>query len=243
MGLKRSRAGSGRITSAAAAPIARCSCAPSSLTSPFHVEGVNAIPRRAARPATSLEQRPGVGAVSVGMIDRLRCLGVLLALCCCHSTRAAESGRELWLYYPANLLVDRNIDKLQEIWTRAAAAGYTHVLLADSKFSRLNGMDRHYFGNVERTQKIAAELKLTIVPALFPIGYSNDLLTQDPNLAEGLPVKDALFIVKDDTAQLKADPAVAFRPKFDFIDQGVQFDAANQTATVSDNSANARLNQ
>jgi hypothetical protein len=179
----------------------------------------------------------------MGMTHRIRCLGVLLSLFCCLSTRAAEPGKELWLYYPTNLLVEKNIDKLQEIWGRAAAAGYTHVLLADSKFSRLNAMDQRYFKNVDRTKTIAAELKLTIVPAVFPIGYSNDLLSQDPNLAEGLPVKDALFIVKENTAQLKADPAIAFRPKFDFIDKGVQFDAANQTAAVSDHSTNARLNQ
>ena len=39
-----------------------------------------------------------------------------------------------WLYYPTNLLVDKNVDDLETIWRRAAAAGYTKVLLTDSKF-------------------------------------------------------------------------------------------------------------
>lgn len=156
---------------------------------------------------------------------------------------AAQTQKELWLYYPTNLLVDKNIDKLQEIWARAAKAGYTHILLGDSKFSRLNLMDKRYFTNVERTKKIAADLNLQIVPGLFSVGYSNDLLSQDPNLAEGLPVKDALFVVKNNVATLQPDPPVAFKPKFNFIDDVVQYDQANHTAVVADNKSVARLSQ
>ena len=155
----------------------------------------------------------------------------------------AEPLRELWLYYPTNLLVDQNIDKLQEIWSRAAKAGYTHILLGDSKFSRLNSMDKRYFTNVERAKKIAADLKLQIVPGLFSIGYSNDLLSQDPNLAVGLPVKDALFVVKNNTAALQPDPPISFKPKFNFVDDAVQLDSANHTAAVSNNPSVARMNQ
>jgi hypothetical protein len=167
----------------------------------------------------------------------------LLLLICALSTRAAEPPRELWLYCPVNLAVDKNIDKLHDLWHRAAAAGYTHVLLADSKFSRLAAMDKHYFANVERTRKLAAGLKLTLVPALFQIGYSNDLLSNDPNLAEGLPVKDALFVVKDNVAQLQPEHPVAFGPKFNFVDPGIKVDYASHTASLTNNPANARLNQ
>ena len=156
---------------------------------------------------------------------------------------AAQTQKELWLYYPTNLLVDKNIDKLQDIWSRAAKAGYSHILLGDSKFSRLNLMDKHYFSNVERTKKIAADLNLQIVPGLFSVGYSNDLLSQDPNLAEGLPVKDVLFVVKNNIATLQPDLPIAFKPKFDFIDQGIQYDQANHTAVVADNKSVARLSQ
>ena len=40
-----------------------------------------------------------------------------------------------------------------------------------------------------------AELHLQIVPALFAVGYSNDLLWHDPNLIEALPVRESLFVV------------------------------------------------
>src|SRR5438046_10306261 len=80
-------------------------------------------------------------------------------------TPAAGAPRELWLYYPTNLLVEKNIDKLEEIWGRAGKAGYTHVLLGDSKFNRLREMPANYFKNVERTKEIARRLDLSLVPA------------------------------------------------------------------------------
>jgi hypothetical protein len=118
---------------------------------------------------------------------------------------------ERWLYCSQNLWVDKNIDDLEALFRRASKTGYTHVLLSDSKFSKLGDMDARYFRNVERLKKLAAELRLQIVPALFPIGYSNDLLWHDPNLIEALPVRDALFVVKGGEARLLSDPSVDFR--------------------------------
>jgi len=89
--------------------------------------------------------------------------------------------------------------------------GYTKILLTDSKFAKLGdlgGMEKQYFGNVEKAKKLAGELKLELVPAMFDIGYSNNMLWHDPNLAEGLPVKDSLFVVKNGEARLVADPHV-----------------------------------
>src|SRR5262245_5511928 len=103
---------------------------------------------------------------------------------------------ELWLYYSTNLWVDENIARLEEVWQCDVRAGYRKVLLTDSKFSKLGDMDERYFRNIDRVKRLAGELKLEIVPALFSIGYSNNLLWHDPNLAEGLPVRDSLFVVK-----------------------------------------------
>src|SRR5712692_551525 len=118
---------------------------------------------------------------------------------------------ERWVYCAQNLWVDKNIDGLDTLLRRAAKAGYTHVLLSDSKFAKLGDMDARYFRNVERIKKLAAELHLEIVPALFPIGYSNDLLWHDPNLIEALPVRDALFVVKNGEARLQPDSPVGLK--------------------------------
>ena len=92
-------------------------------------------------------------------------------------------------------------------------AGYDHVLLADSKFNHLATMPPGYFKNCERVKQIAKELKIQIVPSEFDIGYSNDLLGSDPNLAEGLPVKGTLFIVHNGEAKVEADPPVALNKR------------------------------
>jgi hypothetical protein len=124
---------------------------------------------------------------------------------------------EKWLYQQTNLLVNKNVDDLEAIWRRAAAAGYTHVLLADSKFSRLGELDARYFRNVERVKALAAQLHLEVVPAIFPVGYSNDMLGHEPNLVEGPPVKDVPLVVQDGVARVD-DPEAPILPGGDFTD-------------------------
>ncbi len=130
---------------------------------------------------------------------------------------ATAAPLQRWVYCSQNLWVERNVDRLESIMRRAAKAGYTHILLADSKFGKLGDMDARYFRNVDRVKQAATELKLELVPALFGIGYSNDLLWHDPNLIEGLPARDAPLVVRDGAAAIEPDPDIAF-PGGDFSD-------------------------
>jgi hypothetical protein len=112
---------------------------------------------------------------------------------------------------------------------RAKASGYTHLLIADSKFSRLGQLDDRYFKNVDRIQKRAAELQIKLVPTVCSVGYSNDILSLNPNLAEALPVRDALYTVRAGRANLQADlnlalPALNDRRKWGFIDEPLKID-------------------
>lgn len=118
-------------------------------------------------------------------------------------------GRELtyrWFYLGTNLLVGENVDRAIKVMERAAKAGYNGVLLADYKFNILDRMPERYFQNAKRVKRKAEELNLDIIPAVMPIGYSNGLLAHNPNLAEGLPVRDAPFIVKNGSADILPDP-------------------------------------
>ncbi len=96
----------------------------------------------------------------------------------------------------ANLQVKENADQVIERIGKAARAGYNGVVLADYKLNVLDRVPDHYFANIKRVQKAAAAAQVEIIPTVFPIGYSNGLLAHDPNLAEGLPVKDAPFVVR-----------------------------------------------
>ena len=101
----------------------------------------------------------------------------------------------LWFYLRTNLLVDENVNRGIELLNRAANAGYNGVLLADSKFTRWGQMPARYERNVKRFREECRRLKIECFAAVCPVGYSNDILNLDPNLAEGLPVIDASFMV------------------------------------------------
>jgi hypothetical protein len=138
-------------------------------------------------------------------------LVVLLVLCCPLRGQALER----WFYVSQNLWVDQNVTNVLALMQRASSAGYTHMLVNDSKFCRLATMDAHYFSNLSRIKQAATNLNLEIVPALFPVGYSNDLLFNDPNLVEGMPVTNALLVVSNGVALVQPDPPGAF-PGGDF---------------------------
>jgi hypothetical protein len=122
-------------------------------------------------------------------------------------TYAAEPRYDRrWFYAPTNLLVKENADQLISLIDRAAKSGYNGMLLADYKFNILGRMPENYFQNVARIRQAADRAGIEIIPALFPIGYSNGLLAHDPNLAEGLPA-ETMLVVKGREAKLAPDPA------------------------------------
>jgi hypothetical protein len=178
---------------------------------------------------------------------KARCL--LIAVSLFVAFAPAARALEQWIYCAQNLWVDKNVDALETLLRRAARAGYTHVLLTDSKFAKLGDMDARYFRNVERVKKLAAELKMEIVPAVFPVGYSNDILWHDPNLIEAMPVRDALFVVQNGVARLEPDPKPTLKggdfsdlKQWDWKDNNVLAD--NGAARMTDlKGGNARIAQ
>src|SRR5208337_3346456 len=75
----------------------------------------------------------------------------------------------------------------------------------------LSGMDRISLGSAEylerlrRVKAIADQYHLEIIPAGFNTGYGGAILDHNKNLAEGMLVKDALFVVQDGEARFVAD--------------------------------------
>jgi len=134
------------------------------------------------------------------------------------------SVREKWVYYPLDLSQKKNVDKLIGLFDRAAKVGFTTFLLEDPNFGHLRLMDDVYYGYLERIKAAAAERKIDLVPAMFQVGHSENLLVQDPNLAEGLPVRDQIFVVRGGVARVEPDPAVAFRGAWDYRDPAVSPD-------------------
>jgi len=183
------------------------------------------------------------------MKSPLFALFVLLSLSFCSPGQSVDL-HERWIYYSTNLAVDKNVDALESVMISGAKAGYNGVVLSDSKFGRLGDMERHYFQNIDRVKSIAAGNKMQIIPCVFPVGYSESMLAHDPNLAEGLPVRDALYIVKDGVAHLAPEPAVELKggdfadlSKWQFHDDNVSPDHAGAIIITDPKGRNARIEQ
>jgi hypothetical protein len=102
-----------------------------------------------------------------------------------------------WVYLATNLLVDKSVEDALALVERAAKAGYNGLVLTDSKFMRWDQMPEAYLVNVRRVRQACRDHKLACIACVCHIGYCNDLLSRDPNLAEGLPVADAPFVAKN----------------------------------------------
>ena len=129
--------------------------------------------------------------------------------------------REKWVYAPFDLEQSKNVDKLIGLFDRAAKVGFTTFLLEDPNFGRLPLMDEVYSRHLDRVKAAAAERHIELVPAMFQVGHSENLLSQDPNLAEGLPVRDQLFVVHGGVARVEPDPPVSFQAAWDHRDPAV----------------------
>jgi len=103
----------------------------------------------------------------------------------------ARALRHRWLFVRTNLQVKRNLDKVQNLLRRAKAVDYNGIVLADYKLQFLDRVPAWYFRHVAALMRLASKLGLEIYPTVCPIGYSNGLLSHNPNLAEGVPVRDA----------------------------------------------------
>ncbi len=112
------------------------------------------------------------------------------------------SGHRLkyrWVYLPNNFQAAGNVERVMAVLDRAKAAGYNGALLADVKFGRLDdgSLIAAYYTNLRAVLEHARQLGMDVIPDTADFGYSESILWHDPNLAEGLPVRQALFRVTD----------------------------------------------
>jgi hypothetical protein len=137
----------------------------------------------------------------------------MVALHAADRAPAQEKTRyeQRWFYAQYNLQVDKSADDVVALISRASKAGYNGMVLADYKLNILERLPARYFKNMERVKKAAKDAGIEIIPTVCPVGYSAGILAHDPNLAEGLPVKDAPFIAKGGFAVPVPDPKAKYR--------------------------------
>ena len=110
-----------------------------------------------------------------------------------------------WFYVSRRLRTDSDVTDIRGIVKTASESGLNGMVLA----AGLDWLDRQrpeYFARLEQVKQICKQYDIEIIPTAFSVGYGGAVLAHDKNLAAGIPVKDALFVVDRGLAALVADP-------------------------------------
>ncbi|MBA3846446.1 MAG: hypothetical protein H0X45_07365 [Planctomycetes bacterium] len=107
------------------------------------------------------------------------------------------TGPVLWFHTMQNLNNDEQWPEYSARLERAAKAGYTHVSIFDSRFIMQALQTPEYKAKVKRFRTRCDELGLKIAANTMPWGYGEEMMSNDVNISEGMPVRNAPFIVRD----------------------------------------------
>ena len=108
-----------------------------------------------------------------------------------------------WVYVSRSFDTDKDVEEVREIAQTASEHGLTAIVL--SGMDRISLGSPEYLGRLRKVKTIADQFRLEIIPSGFNTGYGGALLSHNKNLAEGMLVKDALFVAKDGVAGFVAD--------------------------------------
>ena len=109
-----------------------------------------------------------------------------------------------WVYVSRGLHKNQDVEDIRGIVETASRHGLNGMVLA-AGLDHLDRQPEHYFKRLEQVKQLCAEHHVEIIPIVFSAGYGGSVLAYDRNLAEGLPVKDARFVVQGKEARLKTD--------------------------------------
>ena len=113
-----------------------------------------------------------------------------------------------WVYISRGLRSDKDVEDIRRLARIASENGLNGVLFA----GRLDSIDLQppeYLERLAKVKEILRENRLEMIPNIWSAGYGGGILSHDRNLAEGLPVKDALFAVKGREARIVPEVPVA----------------------------------
>ena len=116
---------------------------------------------------------------------------------------AGYSDRFVWVF-GWGLGNDRDVTNINRVLDSAAQHGLNGAVVSFG-LDTLCKQNADYFRRLEAVQQTCARDGLELIPSVFSIGYGGGLLAHNPNLAEGLAVKDAPFVVAGDQAGFVPD--------------------------------------
>lgn len=150
---------------------------------------------------------PGYGRVRGDLIRLLPILSIL----------AMEAGqaapppevypdRLVWVF-GWNLNQEGDVEAVTQVLETAARHGCSGAMFA-GPLDALCKAGPDYLRRLEAVKNVCAAQQLELIPAVFSVGYGSSVLAHDRNLAEGLPVVDAPFVVEGGQGRFVPENAV-----------------------------------
>jgi len=118
-----------------------------------------------------------------------------------------------WVYVSSSLANDQDVAAVLEIVETAAAHGLNGMVLAGIA-DRIDLEPPQFFERLKRVKELCDGKGIEIIPTGFNVVYGGALLAHDRNLAEGLPVKGALFVARDGKAVFQPEVAAVHVESF-----------------------------
>jgi hypothetical protein len=138
------------------------------------------------------------------MVRTSKCLvwGVLLGslVPLCH----AKEYPYRWVFVGGSLRTDKDVAAIEQIVQTGSEHGINGMVLSTG-LGRLDRQPPEYLGRVAKLKEFCQGHGVEIIPNIFSAGYGGSVLAYNRNLAAGIPVKDAPFVVKNGEATLDSD--------------------------------------
>lgn len=112
-----------------------------------------------------------------------------------------------WIFSQHNLLVNSSVSALRAIADTMAAFKLNGIQQNDFKYSILQTQGSNYFANVDSLKAGCVPNNVEIIPGVVGLGWSDGILYNDPNLAEGVHAVSK-YVIEADTGRLLPDPRV-----------------------------------
>jgi len=118
-------------------------------------------------------------------------------LCIAEEAAPKLEPRQKWVFSFTNFASEQAAGKLTALMKQAHQAGYTGILVSDVKFEKFQLQPPEVMARLRKFRQDCTAEKMKFIAGVTAFGYADMLLTNDPNLCEGMPVRDATFIVKE----------------------------------------------
>ncbi|MCX8109390.1 MAG: hypothetical protein N3G20_11370, partial [Verrucomicrobiae bacterium] len=116
------------------------------------------------------------------------------------------SDRFVWIF-GWNLSNDSDVTEICNLIETGAKHGINGAMVSFG-LDTLCKKTPEFFRRLEAIKAACGRNRMELIPAIFSVGYGGGILGHDRNLAEGLPVENAVFAVENGEARIVPDESV-----------------------------------